>query len=259
KRNDPSGSKLISNNRSDRTNKNLFYSIYSNAMIQQSFSQNHETIHTLLNRNKESQSLIILSSSNCFCISSFNDVKYHNVIKQSIKKDPLIPIKNLLGPLGTTPKIANFFSSFYPLITHNQTSVAKCLELDNLKQAFQVLNYYLIAKNERIYNFDPCRNIILNAFICENVCIAKSGPLLKSCQVFIVQVDSIVIRSAKPYLATTRETVHGHYGEILYEGNTLVTFIYEKSRSDVIRQGLLKVEQVLEARSINSILMNLKK
>ncbi|KAG4109917.1 hypothetical protein ERO13_D13G016950v2, partial [Gossypium hirsutum] len=233
KRNDPLGSKLISNNRSDRTNKNLFYSIYSNAMIQQSFSQNHETIHTLLNRNKESQSLIILSSSNCFCISSFNDEQ--------------------------PPKLRIFFLSFYPLITHNQTSVAKCLELDNLKQAFQVLNYYLIAKNERIYNFDPCRNIILNAFICENVCIAKSGPLLKSCQVFIVQVDSIVIRSAKPYLATTRETVHGHYGEILYEGNTLVTFIYEKSRSDDIRQGLLKVEQVLEARSINSILMNLKK
>jgi hypothetical protein len=50
-------------------------------------------------------------------------------------------------------------------------------------------------------------------------------------QVLIVQIDSVVIRSAKPYLATLGATVHGHYGEILYEGDTLVTFIYEKSKS----------------------------
>ncbi|KAJ6965888.1 DNA-directed RNA polymerase subunit beta'' [Populus alba x Populus x berolinensis] len=54
-------------------------------------------------------------------------------------------------------------------------------------------------------------------------------------------------------------TVHGHYGEILYEGDTLVTFIYEKSRSGDITQGLPKVEQVLEVRSIDSISINLEK
>nr|GEW29218.1 DNA-directed RNA polymerase subunit beta, chloroplastic [Tanacetum cinerariifolium] len=69
----------------------------------------------------------------------------------------------------------------------------------------------------------------------------------------ILQVDSVVIRSAKPYLATPGATVHGHYGEILYEGDTLVTFIYEKSRSGNIAQGLPKVEQVLEVRSIDLI------
>ncbi|KAB2018268.1 hypothetical protein ES319_D08G217800v1, partial [Gossypium barbadense] len=197
------------------------------------------------NRNKESQSLMILSSSNCFRMGPFNYVKYHNVIKQSIKKDPLIPIKNLL---------------------------AKYLELDNLKQAFQVLNYYLIAENGKIYKFDPCRNIFLNAvnlnwyfshhhyhhnyceeistiisfgqFICENVCIAKNGPRLKSGQVFIAQVDSIILRSAKPYLATPGATVHGYCGEILYEGDTLVTFIYEKSRSgDVLQLQSLTPQQ----------------
>ncbi|KAG8473639.1 hypothetical protein CXB51_035537 [Gossypium anomalum] len=69
----------------------------------------------------------------------------------------------------------------------------------------------------------------------------------------------VVIRSAKPYLATPGATVHGHYGEILYEGDTLVTFIYEKSRSGDITQGLPKVEQVLEVRSVDSISMNLEK
>ncbi|KAK8479786.1 hypothetical protein V6N11_018560 [Hibiscus sabdariffa] len=71
--------------------------------------------------------------------------------------------------------------------------------------------------------------------------------------------EAVVIRLAKPYLATPGATVHGHYGEILYQGDTLVTFIYEKSRSGDITQGLPKVEQVLEVRSIDSISMNLEK
>ncbi|KZV27571.1 hypothetical protein F511_10975 [Dorcoceras hygrometricum] len=88
---------------------------------------------------------------------------------------------------------------------------------------------------------------------------AKSAPHLKSGQVILVQVDSVVIRHAKAYLATPGATVHGHYGKILYEGDTLITFIYEKSRSGDITQGLPKVEQVLEVRSIDSISMNLEK
>nr|YP_010984350.1 RNA polymerase beta'' subunit [Hydrangea quercifolia]WOK78243.1 RNA polymerase beta'' subunit [Hydrangea quercifolia] len=282
KRNDPSGSGLISENGSDRTNINPFSFIYSKARIQQSLNQNQGTIHTLLNRNKECQSLLILSSSNCSRMGPFNDVKYHNVIKESIKKDHLITIRNSLGPLGTSLQIANFYL-FSHLITHNQILVTNYLQLDNLKQTFQVLKYYLMDETGKIYNPDPCSNIILNPFnlnwyfldhnyceetstiislghfICENVCIAKNGPHLKSGQVLIVQIDSVVIRSAKPYLATPGATVHGHYGEILYEGDTLVTFIYEKSRSGDITQGLPKVEQVLEVRSIDSISMNLEK
>nr|YP_009419219.1 DNA-directed RNA polymerase beta'' subunit [Pyrenaria diospyricarpa]ASM45620.1 DNA-directed RNA polymerase beta'' subunit [Pyrenaria diospyricarpa] len=283
KRNDPSSSGLISDNGSDRTNINPFSStfFYSKAKIQQSLNQNQGTIHTLLNRNKECQSLIILSSSNCSRMGTFNDVKSSNVIKESIKKNPLMPIRNSLGPLGTAFKIANFYL-FYYLITYNQILVTNYLQLDNLKQTFQVIKYYLMDENGKIYNPDPCSNIILNPFnlnwyflhhnycektstkmslgqfICENVCIVKNGPHLKSGQVLIVQVDSVVIRSAKPYLATPGATVHGHYGEIFYEGDTLVTFIYEKSRSGDITQGLPKVEQVLEVRSIDSISMNLE-
>ncbi|EEF27828.1 DNA-directed RNA polymerase beta chain, putative [Ricinus communis] len=89
--------------------------------------------------------------------------------------------------------------------------------------------------------------------------MAKNGPHLKSGQVIIIHIGSVVIRSAKPYLATPGATVHGHYGEILYEGDTLVTFIYEKSRSGDITQGLPKVEQVLEVHSIDSISINLEK
>nr|YP_009669810.1 RNA polymerase subunit beta [Saltera sarcocolla]QCW95128.1 RNA polymerase subunit beta [Saltera sarcocolla] len=286
KRNHPAGSGLISYNMSDHTNINPFYSIYSKIKIQQSLSQNQGTICTFLNKNKECLSLISLSSSNCFRMGPFNDVKYHNVRKESIPKDSIIQIRNSIGPLGTVLPFVTFYS-FYYLKTHNQILITKYLQLENLKQTFQVLKYYLMDETGIISNLDPCSNIILNSFnlnwyflhqnysrnyceerstiislgqfICENVCLAKNGPHLKSGQVLVVQVDSVVIRSAKPYLATPGATVHGHYGEILYEGDTLVTFIYEKSRSGDITQGLPKVEQVLEVRSIDSISMNLEK
>nr|QBE87553.1 RNA polymerase beta' subunit [Limeum aethiopicum] len=278
KRNDPL---FFPDDGSDHTNMNPFYSIYSKTKLQQSFNQNQGTVRTLLGINKECQSFLILSSSNCFRMGPFNGVKYH---KESIKKDHLLPIRNSMGPLGTALQIANYFS-FYHLITHNQILVTNYLQLDKLKQTFQVLKlkYYLMDENGRIYNPNPCSNMILNPFnlnwyllhynfceetatkmrlgqfLCENICIEKNGPHLKAGQVLSVQFDSVVIRSAKPYLATPGATVHGHYGEIIYEGDTLVTFIYEKSRSGDITQGLPKVEQVLEVRSINSISMNLEK
>nr|YP_009569014.1 RNA polymerase beta subunit [Ancistrocladus tectorius]QBC66338.1 RNA polymerase beta subunit [Ancistrocladus tectorius] len=276
KRDDLSGSGFFSDNGLDRTNINPFYFIYSKTRLQQSFSQNEGTVRTLLNRNKECQSFLILSSSNCFRMGPVKGVKYH---KESIKKDPRIPIRNSSGPLGIALPIVHFYS-FYHLITHNPIFVTNYLQL---KHTFQVLKYYLIDENRRILNPDPRSNIILNPFklnwyclhhnyceetstkislgqfLCKNVCIAKNGPNLKSGQILIVQVNSVVIRSAKTYLATPGATVHGHYGEILYEGDTLLTFIYEKSRSGDITQGLPKVEQVLEVRSIESISMNLEK
>nr|YP_010374812.1 RNA polymerase beta'' subunit [Pontederia australasica]QXU58248.1 RNA polymerase beta'' subunit [Pontederia australasica] len=271
--------RLIPHNGLDRTNINPFY---STAKIQ-SLTQRKSTIGigTLLNQNKECQSLIILSSSNCSRIGPFNGLKYKKEL------DPIIGIMDLLGPLGTiVSKIENFYASYH-LITYNQILLKKYLLLDNFKQTFevlQVLKYRLIDENRRIYNPDPRSNSILNPFylnwrflhhdyweetltiislgqfICENLCLFKDEPHVKnSGQIIIVHLDSLVIRSAKPYLATPGATVHGHYGEILYEGDTLVTFIYEKSRSGDITQGLPKVEQILEVRSIDSISMNLER
>uniref|UniRef100_UPI0030013E40 RNA polymerase beta'' subunit n=1 Tax=Aspidistra longgangensis TaxID=3027165 RepID=UPI0030013E40 len=280
KRYDTAGSGLIPDNELDRTNINPFYYKVKIPLV----IQHQGTIGTLLNRNKEGQSLRILSSFNCFRVGPFNGSKYNNVAKES---NPITPIRGLLGPLGTiVPKIVNFYSSYH-LITHNQILLNKYWLLDNFKQTFQVLEvlkYCLIDENRRISNPSPCNNIILNPshlnwcflhynyceetstiisigqFICENICLFKYGPhIKKSGQILIVHVDSLIIRSAKPYLATPGATVHGHYGETLSEGDTLVTFIYEKSRSGDITQGLPKVEQILEVRSIGSISMNLER
>ncbi|CAN1868919.1 DNA-directed RNA polymerase subunit beta'' [Linum perenne] len=279
KRNDPRGSGFFSENGSNDTN-------ISKEKIQPSLKQNQGTISTLLNRNKEYQSMIILSSSNCFRMDL--DGKYQNKVKESIKRDPKISIRNSLGPLGTASQIVRFYS-FYHLMTHNLISLKKYLKLDELKQTFRVLKYYLMGENRRIlnsdlyssskgllnpfnltwyflnenYNHNYCAErvtlINLGKFFCENVCMVKDGPHLKSGQVIIVYGDSAVIRSAKSYLATPEATVQGHYGKTLYEGDTLVTFLYEKSRSGDITQGLPKVEKMLEVRSIHSISINLEK
>nr|YP_009233252.1 RNA polymerase beta' subunit-2 [Zizania latifolia]AIZ76890.1 RNA polymerase beta' subunit [Zizania latifolia]AMB27132.1 RNA polymerase beta' subunit-2 [Zizania latifolia]UVI16724.1 RNA polymerase beta'' subunit [Zizania latifolia]UVI16810.1 RNA polymerase beta'' subunit [Zizania latifolia]UVI16896.1 RNA polymerase beta'' subunit [Zizania latifolia] len=276
KRYDSTSAGPIPYNRLDRTNTNSFY---CKAKIQ-SLSQHQEAIGTLLNRNKEYQSLMILSASNCSRIGLFKNSKNPNGVKES---NPGIPIRDFFGLLGAiVPSISNFYSSYY-LLTHNQILLKKYLFLDNLKQNFQVLQgfkYSLIDENQRISYFDS--NIMLDPFhlnwhflhhdsweetsaiihlgqfICENVCLFKSH-IKKSGQIFIVNMDSFVIRAAKPYLATTGATVHGHYGEILYKGDRLVTFIYEKARSSDITQGLPKVEQIFEARSIDSLSPNLER
>nr|AXO65965.1 RNA polymerase beta'' subunit [Megastylis gigas] len=274
KRYDMAGSGLISNNTLDHTHINPFDS----KAKMKSFPQHQGTLGTLLNRNKKSQSVQILSSSNCSRIGPFNTPRYNNAT-----------IRDLFGPLGTiVPKIVNFCSSSY-LRTSNQVFLKKYLLLENFQQTFQVLQvlpfqYFFLDENRRISNPDPCSNIIWNSFhfhwcflhhdyceevwtiislgqfLCENVCLLKYGSRIKkSGQIFIVHVNSLVIRSAKPYLVTPGATVHGHYGETFYEGDTLITFIYEKSRSGDITQGLPKVEQILEVRSIDSISMNLER
>nr|YP_009655032.1 RNA polymerase beta' subunit [Melastoma dodecandrum]QCL12414.1 RNA polymerase beta' subunit [Melastoma dodecandrum]WFQ82041.1 RNA polymerase beta'' subunit [Melastoma dodecandrum] len=291
KRTDLSGLGFISDKVSDHTNINPFYSIYiykKRKMKQSLNPQNHGTIRTLLNNNKEYPSLMILSSSNCFRMDLFNDIKYLNlnVKKEFISTDPIIQIRNSIGPLGTVFNFLNLYS-FYYLLTHNPILITKYPQFENLKPTFQVLKYYLMDENGIISNRDPYDKIVFNLFnlnwyfrhqsycsnyweerptiislgefICQNGYIAKKGPPFKSGQVLLIQGDSVVIRLAKPYLATPGATVHGHYGEIFYEGDTLVTFIYEKSRSGDITQGLPKVEQVLEVRSIDSISMNLQK
>ena len=76
KRYDRTSAGPIPHNRLDRTNKNSFY---SKAKIE-SFSQHQEAIGTLLNRNKEYQSLMILSASNCSRIGLFKNSKHPNAI-----------------------------------------------------------------------------------------------------------------------------------------------------------------------------------
>nr|YP_010188795.1 RNA polymerase beta'' subunit [Funaria hygrometrica]QZJ47598.1 RNA polymerase beta'' subunit [Funaria hygrometrica] len=90
--------------------------------------------------------------------------------------------------------------------------------------------------------------------------ISEYPTFYESGQIIAIYNDlSLVIRLAKPYLATCGATIHNHYGEIVKEGDILITLIYERLKSGDIIQGLPKVEQLLEARLTNSVSINLEK
>nr|QZJ47977.1 RNA polymerase beta'' subunit [Tetraphis pellucida] len=99
----------------------------------------------------------------------------------------------------------------------------------------------------------------LGHFICEGLSPHEYQQFYESGQIIAIHIDSLVIRLAKPYLATKGATIHDNYGEIIKEGDTLITLIYERLKSGDIIQGLPKVEQLLEARPINSVSINLEK
>ncbi|KAI3865246.1 hypothetical protein MKX03_012836 [Papaver bracteatum] len=144
-------------------------------------------------------------------------------------------------------------------------------ERDNVQ--LRVVNYILYG------NGKPIRGIYHTSIQLVQTCLVlnwnqeKKGSSIEEVQASFVEVrvNNLIryfirmdlvnspILSSKPYLDTPGATFHGHYGETLSEGDTLVTFIYEKSRSGDITQGLPKVEQVLEVRSLDSISMNLEK
>jgi len=125
KRKDRADFGLIPANGLDCTNINPFYSKSKIQPLTQLQSRNYwYVVESIRNAN------LCLSSSNCSQIGPFNGSKYNN------ESDPIIPIRDLLGPI--VPKITNFYSSYH-LITHNKILLKKYLLLDNLKLTFQVL------------------------------------------------------------------------------------------------------------------------
>ncbi|MCD9640574.1 DNA-directed RNA polymerase subunit beta'', partial [Datura stramonium] len=145
----------------------------------------------------------------------------------------LVALTNEVLSINITHKKSIIDTNTIRSALHRQNWDLRSQERDNVQ--LQIVNYIFYG------NGKPIRGIFDTT---------KNRSPLKSGQVILVQVDLIVIRSAKPYLATAGATVHGHYGETLYEGDTLVTYIYEKSRSGDITQGLPKVEQVYRSQGV---------
>nr|YP_009113666.1 RNA polymerase beta subunit-2 [Ceratozamia hildae]AFM54210.1 RpoC2 [Ceratozamia hildae]AFR13844.1 RNA polymerase beta subunit-2 [Ceratozamia hildae]BAR93451.1 RNA polymerase beta subunit-2 [Ceratozamia hildae] len=278
KRKNTAGSKLMFHNKLDHTNP------VSPNGESQLLGQHQGTICTLPNEGEEGGSLMVLSPSDCSQIVLFNGSKYYDMIKRSIRENPMMQLIELLGFLGNLHSIANRSPSSHLIAynNYNKVSLKEQPIFGNSKNTPQVPKCYFMDENTRISNFGPCRNIISDLFnsnwyfplpkscenpfsvvslgqlICESVRISEDEPLPGSGQIIAVHEESLVIRSAELYLATRRATVHGHYGEIIHEGDTLITLIYERFKSGDIIQGLPKVEQLLEARSISSISMNLE-
>nr|QTT78441.1 RNA polymerase beta'' subunit [Andreaea rupestris var. fauriei] len=206
---------------------------------------------------------------------------------KKITKNFILPIKKTrltflkkIGLLGHLQNITKFFQLFY-LIEYNPLIPVKFSIIDSLKNKFQNPKWYLLDENKKIHKLLLGKNIIFNLliwsfplffslkkkfqlinlgqFICEGLSISKYQPFYESGQIIAIHIDFLVIRLAKPYLATGGATVHNNYGEIVKEGDTSITLIYERLKSGDIIQGLPKVEQLLEARPINPVSINLEK
>nr|YP_009498633.1 RNA polymerase beta' subunit [Isoetes butleri]AWK91490.1 RNA polymerase beta' subunit [Isoetes butleri]AYM33962.1 RNA polymerase beta' subunit [Isoetes butleri] len=185
-----------------------------------------------------------------------------------------------LGILGNLHSIANPLSSLCWL-THGRVPSNKYSIIENLKNTSEVPKWYFSDENRRNSHLIFCKNIIfyllnwcfslfcpykktfrlvsLGQLICEGVSTSEYGPLFRSCQIIAIHIEFVVIRLAKPYLANVGATVHNSCGDIVKEGDALITLIYERLRfENIIFQGLPKIEQLLESRPNTSVSMDFK-
>nr|YP_009548395.1 RNA polymerase beta'' subunit [Pityrogramma trifoliata]AYW15216.1 RNA polymerase beta'' subunit [Pityrogramma trifoliata] len=95
--------------------------------------------------------------------------------------------------------------------------------------------------------------ISLGLLISKNRYIQKHSACFQSGQVVAIHHNYSLIRMGKSLLATRGANPHRISGDIIEEGDTLITLPYDRLKSGDITQGLPKVEQLLESRSIVSI------
>nr|YP_010616228.1 RNA polymerase beta'' subunit [Elaphoglossum yoshinagae]WAU47599.1 RNA polymerase beta'' subunit [Elaphoglossum yoshinagae] len=86
-----------------------------------------------------------------------------------------------------------------------------------------------------------------NRFFCRGSLFFQSG------QVVAIYRDYLLVRTGKTLLATQGAAPYKISGDIIGEGDTLIKLPYDRLKSGDITQGLPKVEQLLESRSIASI------
>nr|YP_009549002.1 RNA polymerase beta'' subunit [Calciphilopteris ludens]AYW15977.1 RNA polymerase beta'' subunit [Calciphilopteris ludens] len=137
-------------------------------------------------------------------------------------------------------------------------------------------NFYLIDENKLLLKcpikpllkkslFDQPISLPLEVFSREIMLISLGLPIsesrylhkdracLKSGQVLAIHQNYSLVRTGKTLLVTRGAIPHKISGDITEEGDTLITLPYDRLKSGDITQGLPKVEQLLESRSIASI------
>nr|YP_009547373.1 RNA polymerase beta'' subunit [Hemionitis subcordata]AYW15029.1 RNA polymerase beta'' subunit [Hemionitis subcordata] len=89
--------------------------------------------------------------------------------------------------------------------------------------------------------------------ISEGRYLHKDNVCMKSGQVIAIHQKYLLVRTGKTLLVTRGANPHKISGDSIEEGDTLITLPYERLKSGDITQGLPKVEQLLESRSVASI------
>nr|YP_009667960.1 RNA polymerase beta' subunit [Jubula hutchinsiae]QCW58736.1 RNA polymerase beta' subunit [Jubula hutchinsiae] len=213
----------------------------------------------------------------------FNQLGEINTIKKTsllLKKKSLENSSfDKLGFIGNLQNIQISFKCFY-WVNYRKITVKNSPIINRYRKIYQNPKWYFIDESCKISKFIFVININIKLFMwClplislseeinkelnigklffDNFDISKLSKNLASSQIIGMHINYLIIRLAKPYLATGEAIIHKNFGEAVKEGDTLITLIYERLKSGDIIQGLPKVEQLLEARSVNSVSINLE-
>lgn len=160
----------------------------------------------------------------------------------------VIQTKTLSNPLNQIPnllwKIECFFIDEYSEI--HRYLFGDCIK-NNLANGF-----FLFPLGKK------SQNLSLGQFFFENLKISADEKTSSSGQVIGIHMNYLIVRLGKPHLANKGAIVHNNCGGFVEEGDTLITLTYERLKSGDIIQGLPKVEQLLEARSMNPVSIDLE-
>nr|YP_009548481.1 RNA polymerase beta'' subunit [Tryonia myriophylla]AYW15302.1 RNA polymerase beta'' subunit [Tryonia myriophylla] len=118
-------------------------------------------------------------------------------------------------------------------------------------------NYYvnesLLEKSFSSFFRRKIMSISLGLLISEKRYMQKHHACSQSGQIIAIHQSYSLMRMGKTFLATRGANPHKISGDILKEEDALITLPYDRLKSGDITQGLPKVEQLLESRSIASI------
>nr|YP_009424113.1 RNA polymerase b''-subunit [Schizaea pectinata]APT66054.1 RNA polymerase b''-subunit [Schizaea pectinata] len=125
----------------------------------------------------------------------------------------------------------------------------------SIDEAERVVKYRSISllSDTFVQNDTGSVRLKLGLLIGENRHFFGEKICLKSGQVVTIHEKHFFLRMGKPYLINRGAIIHRSSGSIVREGDTLITLPYDRSKPRDIIQGLPKVEQSLESRSIGSV------
>nr|YP_010881324.1 RNA polymerase beta'' subunit [Moerckia flotoviana]WIA67276.1 RNA polymerase beta'' subunit [Moerckia flotoviana] len=196
-----------------------------------------------LSGNDESEEII--SFNRLGCIGTLRSIRYHQGI---LRAEILLNKTSIIDRFRNTSKNPEWFFTDESRKIH-EFIIEKKIVSNLCEWSFPTFRFSKIMIRSQIIN--------IGQFFPENFCVSRYEGTHPSGQVIGMHMNHLVIvRLAKPYLATGGAIIHRNYGEPISKGDTLVTLVYERLKSGDTIQGLPRVEQLLEARSVSSVSIN---
>lgn len=108
----------------------------------------------------------------------------------------------------------------------------------------------LIVNSENLmkYKSDPDHKFFVGQYVYEGDKVNSKTILHESGIIEEIKKDDLSIRKARPYLVSPGAQILVDSGDMVQQGETLATLVYEQVKTGDIIQGLPRVEELLEAR-----------